>query len=453
MIANPTSRLPRLLAVLSGINPSNLMDVVKPLLALEKRGVLRTRITLEPYFTPDMLAGVDLVVFCRNLEPRYAHILAAVQARRIPFIYDLDDDLFETPPDTEDGAFYAQPDRQRQLQRYLQSAALVRVYSHPLVERSAQYNANIARVKPPLDLDRLRPRLSPSEPVRLVYATSRHEDHLFGVFLPALQTILARYPGRVEMTFWGFQPGVLEGQPGVHKRPFDENYDRFLTRFAHAGFHIGLAPLLDDRFHRSKTNNKFREYAACGIAGVYSNVSIYNECVTNGETGLLVENRAAAWTAALARLVEDRGLRERMGRAARQYVEQHYPAEEFLGVWQAQIESLVDQRAGRIAPGVWQPEEQRQAGPAAEDALPTHAGGPGAAERASEDALPTRSGGPGAIGQASESAAPIPGVWRSKMRRAVELLRAGDLRRMLFNLRAHAKGLWWQFKINRLKRL
>jgi hypothetical protein len=200
-------------------------------------------------------------------------------------------------------------------------------------------------VTPPLDWSLVAgiPALSHAKdgPVKIVYATSRRDDTLYQIFVPALRQVLAEYPERVEMHFWGVAPEEFRGVPGVRFRKFILNYDQFLSQFARHGFDIGLAPLPDDVFHQSKTNNKFREYGACGIAGIYSNVSVYTGSVTDGKVGLLVENDPQAWYVALKRLIDDAGLRCRLGEAARRDLLEAYPADAFSAEWQRQIETVL----------------------------------------------------------------------------------------------------------------
>lgn len=444
------SGLLQVLAVLPGFNPSTLMDVVKPMLALERSGVLRVRVALEAYVTPTALTGIDLVIFCRNLEPRYAGFLEAVLQRGIPYIYDLDDNLFDVPPETWDGRYYCDPQRSAQLERYLRFARKVRVYSPALEQRVAGYNQHVELVTPPLDWTILpKPRSRDEypaqpggeddiqrtrrDPVRIVYATSRRDDHLFQIFAPALDETLRRFAGRVEITFWGFLPPAFVGRPGVHYRRFNPNYNHFLRQFAAGRFEIGLAPMLDDVFHRSKTNNKFREYGACGIAGVYSDVALYHGSVIDGETGLLAENDPAAWTEAISQLIKDPGLRQRLGIAAQQYVYSHYDPEKFLRVWQHHLEEALPSRPIEIEMSPVAPEPRVD--------LP-------------DESSEVVSGvGPDQANKALASSSASSSGWGYRLRRGFELVSGGELGRALFNARVHLANLWWLFKINRLKRL
>jgi hypothetical protein len=283
------------------------------------------------------------VVFCRNLEPQFAPLAAFLAASAKPYVYDLDDNLFEVPGELEEGRYHSDPARQQQLRSYLRGAALVRVHAPALADVVAGLNPNVQVVKDAVDVASLppRPERRPGDPVRIVYVTSRLEDALSRQFLPELEELMRRFAPRVELSFWGYHPPGFRGRPGVRMIRYDPDYERFLRRLAGAGFDLGLAPLVDDSFHRCKTNNKYREYGACGIAGVYSDVPVYSGCVEHERTGWLVPNRPGAWLDSLSRLVEDDALRARIQARARDDVRVRHSPEAAEAQWAAQIDEVL----------------------------------------------------------------------------------------------------------------
>lgn len=342
------ARRPRVLAILPGFIPSTFIHIVKPFAGLHRAGYIRAGFTLEHSVFHHRLERAEVVVFCRNTEPAYRWILDFALARGKPVVYDLDDNFFELPPTTDVGRYHRAPERLRQLERYLRNAALVRVYSETLQERVERLNANVVRVDGPIDWNLIpnRPTRQDRSKVRIVYPTSRVEDELAELFLADIQRLLTIYAGQLEMFFWGYHPRELRGHPGVRFVAPIANYDRFFRKFACFGFDVGLAPLRDDIFHRSKTDVKFREYAACGIAGVYSNVGAYARCVEDEVTGLLVSNRPGAWFDAVSRLLEDVELRRAIQEQARQYARKHYDLQVVEEVWYSQLQAVMANAIG-----------------------------------------------------------------------------------------------------------
>jgi len=327
-------------AILPRLCPSTWINIVKPLVALHEAGRVRARVTLESIAAPRDVDKADLVLFCRNVRPDRAELLRTAIALGVPVLYDLDDNFFELPSDSACGRAFAQPEQLAMLTEYLTAASLVRVYSRPLLARASLLNSHVEMVASAVDLHQVRrPVKLPGGPVKLIYATSRLDDSLARIFLPALRRLMDEEGLRVEAHFWGPRPPAE--LPAVRHHGVVHDYDRFLRRFSAAGFEIGLAPLADDVFHRSKTNTKFREYGACGIAGVYSDVEVYSDCVRNGETGLLVANDAESWYRALRQLVVDAHLRKKIQQQARLEIEAHYSQEIFETVFLRQIEQLV----------------------------------------------------------------------------------------------------------------
>lgn len=86
---------------------------------------------------------------------------------------------------------------------------------------------------------------------------------------------------------------------------------------------IGLMPLNDDEFTRGKCAFKLLQYMAASLPCVASPVGVNCQVVSEGQTGLLAAT-PDEWRRAIERLLADRALRERMGAAGRERVEQDY---------------------------------------------------------------------------------------------------------------------------------
>lgn len=339
------AKKPYVIAVLPGFTASTLLDVVKPLLRLRAMGKIRFQTKLEQYTSSRALSKASLVIFCRNTEPKYQKSLDYLINHNIPFIYDLDDNLFEIPLDTQLGQYHRAPERQVTLQKYIQNAYLVRVYSVPLLKKVEAFTDRAIMVTAPLDWSIVSPsnqKESQEKRTRIVYATSRKEDHLWQVFSRALKDFLITYNQQVEMYFWGYFPQEFSGLKNVHSLPFEPNYSTFLKKFSQAGFHIGLSPLIDDNFHNAKTNNKFREYGSCRVAGIYSNVPVYRECIQHMKDGYLVENTSDDWYSALEQLVNNIELRKEIIQNAYEKIKANYSHTAFDQIWDEQIKLVID---------------------------------------------------------------------------------------------------------------
>jgi glycosyltransferase involved in cell wall biosynthesis len=103
-------------------------------------------------------------------------------------------------------------------------------------------------------------------------------------------------------------------------------------------------------------SNALLEAMARGLACVASDVGGNREAIQPGASGLLAApNDAAALAAALVQLADDPGLRERLGRQARQQVEAEFGLDDIARRYQELYASLL---AGTPAALAWQPTTQ-----------------------------------------------------------------------------------------------
>ncbi|HSU82544.1 MAG TPA: glycosyltransferase, partial [Thermoanaerobaculia bacterium] len=108
-------------------------------------------------------------------------------------------------------------------------------------------------------------------------------------------------------------------------------YPEYRQALPRLGWEVGLAPLRDLEFNRGKNNAKYREYAAAGIAGIYSDAEVYRTTVTHRQTGLVVPHASVqAWYEAILELAGDAGLRSSIRRNAFADLRANYRQEEYV---------------------------------------------------------------------------------------------------------------------------
>jgi glycosyltransferase involved in cell wall biosynthesis len=334
----------KVLAVLPALMPSTNILVVEPLLYLLDTERIELRIRLENLDVHSLdLEWADLVIFCRNTEPAY-DLVASLRLLRKPYIYELDDNFFELPSDTPESVYYSTPERIAQLEKYIKHAGLVRVYSQSLEIRLKEYTARVKLIQPPVNLSHI-PATAPSRDrrkLKIVFSTSRRiSDNRSQIFIKDLIRVLREHGKNIEVHFWGFIPEELRGLPSVKFRRFTPNYQKYMQAMYDEAYDIGLAPMKNDLFHNSKTNNKFREYGACWIAGIYSSTDLYSSCVVDGKTGLLVSNEADSWYQAIIRLMGDTLLRQNIQAEARAVVEREYSLNTFAQLLCQDMEQIL----------------------------------------------------------------------------------------------------------------
>ena len=341
---------PRVLVIIPSLMPSVVIGALRPLAAIEGAGEITLRVRKAQDWKVADVAWSDVVVFYRNQERADLDALYGARQAGKAVIYEIDDNFFEISLGLPLGRWHRDPVRLHALKRFLQMADVVRVYSEALRDQAAAFGAPVDLIRSYFDrglIQGLKVRSKrPGDPVRIAYATGRSADPaLERAMMTALERVTAAHGDKVEVTFWRKPPGVLAKRRNVTVMKPVPNYEQFVQTFYQTGFDIGVAPVLDDVFHNSKTNNKYREYGGCGVAGVYSNVRLYRACVTHGENGLLADNTADSWTACLESLIQDTALRERIVKAAQADVFSAYTFENAVTDWRRHLQQALNAQA------------------------------------------------------------------------------------------------------------
>ncbi len=241
----------------------------------------------------------------------------AVKLLGKPVIYDFDDAIFLLNTTQANRRF-------GWLKFPRKTATICRISSHVvtgnsyLADYARQYNRRVTVIPSSVNTDCYRPVGKNGSNTRVVVGwmgSSTSQTHL-EMFAPTLAELLARR--RVELRIVSDREPVL---PGIsfEWRPWSAATEvEELSKFD-----IGIMPMPDDAWARGKCSMKALLYMSVGVATVCSAVGTNCEVIRHGENGFLAST-AADWIDHLEALIDDPALRNGLGAAGRETIEQRY---------------------------------------------------------------------------------------------------------------------------------
>lgn len=259
-----------------------------------------------------------------------------------PMFVELDDNHIDVPPWNNAYHGYSPSSPYRHVVNQMMGWADGLIVSTPhLKELYGKFNANIHVVENSLDFkgdrkfvgwDSVRIRKHRGTHIGWIGGRSHFNDLM--MVAPALREILVERPGvTLVLVNSGLIPSCeatgipypFKGLPNVHYADRSVGINRFAPFAASFGFDVGIAPLVDCNFNRSKSNLRWLEMSAMKIPTVASDISHFSQTVRNGIDGLLVkDNDPALWKRHLEHLLDDKAAREEMGRQAYKRVKKDF---------------------------------------------------------------------------------------------------------------------------------
>lgn len=235
---------------------------------------------------------------------------------RRPLVFDYDDAIFHMYD-----AHTSRLVRQvlgRKLEPLLERAAAATCGNEYLRDYAARFCPKSIVVPTVVDTDLYCPnRRAKDQKLTIGWIGSPSTWKNVRTILPVLQDLCSVGDVRFRVVGAGIQARADQFR-GMELAPWSES-----TEIAEVqGFDIGIMPLIDAPFERGKSGYKLIQYMACGLPSVASPVGV-NKSILDDCCGLIAAT-PTEWREALNLLVSSRGLRERMGAAARQRAIQRY---------------------------------------------------------------------------------------------------------------------------------
>lgn len=282
---------------------------------LASQGLIDYQSCTDRRLTNACLNWADVVLIGRMDNMQTLRLVRRLKQAGKYLIYILDDDLLNVPAGMRSAPHYQQEDIRRSIREIIRLCDAMLSPSPRLLGMYAADKRQLLTEEPAIE-PVAYPAHDPAQPVKIGFAGSiDHKSELEAMLYTALRRVKDIYGDRVQLEFFGFQPAFAK-ELDIRMLPYCDSYDAYRRQMNDLHWDIGLAPLPTSDFHACKHYNKFTEYSAAGVVGIYSAKPPYDRLQTKGLPGLFCPDDPEAWVKAICQLVEDAPQREKLRQEA-----------------------------------------------------------------------------------------------------------------------------------------
>jgi len=259
--------------------------------------------------------------------------LKIIRSGKKKLIYEIDDNLLDNPDISSE--------KKMVIRCLAGNADVVIVSTLALKKRLEFLNKNITVIPNFMDLNVInmkRDKQNKNNKIIIGYmGTSTHQKDFKMIKLP-LMKIINKYKSKISFELIGAIENESEirslANTKIHNRGAINDYFSFWRWMNDNCFwDIGIAPLKNDEFTKCKSDIKYLDYSALGMAGVYSKHPSYEYNIKHKETGLLADNTCEAWQSALEELICNENLRNSIKLKARNDLMQNRILQNNTDLW------------------------------------------------------------------------------------------------------------------------
>jgi len=315
-----------------GARQYRLMQIAKYIDLLEENAVM---VVASEGMSDYVMDQSDVIILQGTVDPKNISWAWAYAKERGKLLVAELDDYIDITPDHPMYAEHQRLDAPTFTRALLTVADIVTTTTEDLAKELKEYNKNVFVLPNCLDFELWgdEPLENDSDEIRIVWAGSSTHEADLKMLKPVIFEILEKYP-QVKFLYAGdgniWKSNLFEKHPRTeYIEPTD--LDSWPAKLRSFRADIGVAPLIDTRFNRCKSNLKWLEYSAYKIPGVYSNI-VYGKTVVDGETGLIAKT-PKEFVNQLSRLIEDKELRKTIGQKAYDEIHKNYDISKNYKQW------------------------------------------------------------------------------------------------------------------------
>jgi len=263
------------------------------------------------------LIGIDVAVVQRPPDQYFVKVIQELKRLNIPIILDYDDAIMDVEITNPVHEFYQEDEKRAAMLECIRLADVVTVSTQALRDNLLSYVPEARIVVIQNATDDYFFDLTPSDHIRnktiAIRGGSSHSED-WGLYKDAIIEIMEEHPDYT-LSVLGYHPEWLRAIPNNQLRLYQfESIANYFEKLMELKPEIAIAPLVDSKFNRCKSNVAFQEFTVAGATVIATDLPEFNI------PGCLTFNSSDHLKNQVRKLIQMPGFRESLYRDALNHV-------------------------------------------------------------------------------------------------------------------------------------